>query len=62
MYALKPPYNNPISTNLSGLDKARLAGEEHLSDLVSSFTFSNGILQRYILLLLRKIRLERYAS
>ncbi|CAD6205600.1 unnamed protein product [Miscanthus lutarioriparius] len=45
MYVLKPSYSNPVSTNPSGLDKARLAGEECLSDLRSSFTFPNGVLE-----------------
>lgn len=47
MYALKPSYSNPVSTNPSGVDKAKLAGEERLSDLRSSFTFPNGVLVRY---------------
>ncbi|ONM05041.1 putative E3 ubiquitin-protein ligase RING1a [Zea mays] len=45
MYALKPSCSKPVSTNTCGPDKARLAGEERLSDLRSSFTFPNGVLE-----------------
>ncbi|WVZ59653.1 hypothetical protein U9M48_009765 [Paspalum notatum var. saurae] len=45
MFALKPSYSNPASTDTPGLDKARLVGEERLSDLRSSFTFPNGVLE-----------------
>nr|XP_034594511.1 putative E3 ubiquitin-protein ligase RING1a [Setaria viridis] len=45
IYALKPSYSDLVSTNTSGFDKARLVGEERLSDLRSSFTFPNGVLE-----------------
>ncbi|CAL4934430.1 unnamed protein product [Urochloa decumbens] len=45
MYAMRPSYSNPVSTNTSGFDKARLVGDERLSDLRSSFTFPNGVLE-----------------
>ncbi|RLN42359.1 putative RING zinc finger domain superfamily protein [Panicum miliaceum] len=45
IYARKPSDNDLVSTNTSGFDKARLVGEERLSDLRSSFTFPNGVLE-----------------
>ncbi|CAN6323471.1 unnamed protein product [Urochloa humidicola] len=45
MYAMRPSYSNLVSTNSSGFDKARLVGDERLSDLHSSFTFPNGVLE-----------------
>ncbi|TVU46432.1 hypothetical protein EJB05_05969 [Eragrostis curvula] len=45
MYALKPSYSDIVSSNKSSLGKARLAREERLSDLCSSYTFPNGVLE-----------------
>nr|CAB3499133.1 unnamed protein product [Digitaria exilis] len=45
IYARKPSYSDLVSTNTSSFDKARLVGEERLSDLRSSFTFPNGVLE-----------------